>query len=329
MATISWQGASGNWNTGTLWSGAVAPGTGDVAAIDAPGTYTVLLDGADAVAGAALNDPAATLTVAGTLDLNGGTLAAQAGTLTLSGTLTDGTLDPSGAAVTVSGPAAALLGVTVQDTLDLSGSGTAADVTGLARAALTELKVGAETQLYFLDQEIFDGQTIAMAGGMLLTDDSDPNNGSLFFGPDTTVMQNAASTTAQIGPDAATSLFGLGGVTNEGTMIAAAGTLVLDSQGGAFDSVLQQGPFTNVGTIEIDAGATVIETPTAPSPDWAASATAAGCSTCGARSPTRTPRSTLRRRAPSPTCNATTPSSAARSRKTAARWRSARRGCKA
>ena len=54
-------------------------------------------------------------------------------------------------------------------------------------------------------------------------------------------------------------MFGLGQVTNEGTLIAAAGTLDLDSEGGAFDSVLGQGPFLNDGTIEIGAGATVID----------------------------------------------------------------------
>ncbi len=258
MATISWLGTSGDWNTGSLWSGAVMPGTGDLAAITAAGTYTVLLDGTDTVAGALLDDAAATLTISGALDLNGGTLTAQAGTLTLSGTLADGTLVPAGAAIALSGPAAALLDVTVQGTLDLSDDGTSADITGLGQPALTELDVGADTELTFLDQEIFDNQTIAMAGGTLLTDALDPNTGGLFFGPDTTLIQNSASATAQIGPDTATSLVGLGQVTNEGTIIAAAGTLVLDSQGGAFDSVLNQGPFTNVGTIEIDAGATVI-----------------------------------------------------------------------
>ena len=260
MATISWLGSSGNWNTGSLWSGAVMPGTSDVAAINALGTYTVQLNDTDAVAGVTLDAANALLQLTGDLSLNSGVFDAEAGTLVVSGTLAGGTLIPSGATFSLSGPAAALLGVTVEGTLDLSESGTSADVTGLGQSALTELKVGANTQLYFLDPEIFDGQTIAMAGGMLLTDGLDPNDGTLFFGPDTTVVQNSASTTAEIGPDTATSLFGLGKVTNEGTLIAAAGTLDLDSQGGAFDdSVLHQGPFTNVGTIEIDAGATVID----------------------------------------------------------------------
>ena len=135
MATISWLGSSGNWNTGSLWSGAVMPGTTDVAAIAAPGSYVVLLSGTDTVAGATLNDAAATLTVSGALNLNGGTLTAQAGTLALTGTLTNGTLIPSGASISLSGPAVALLGVTVEGTLDLSGSGTSADVTGLAQPA--------------------------------------------------------------------------------------------------------------------------------------------------------------------------------------------------
>ena len=261
MATITWAGTSGNWDTSALWTGAAVPGATQVAEIDASaGTDTIVLSDSESVGGVTLNAANAVLQVTGALNLNGGTFAAQAGTLTLSGTLTNGTLISSGASVTLSGPSAALLGVTVEGTLDLSGSGTSADVTGLGQPALTELKVGANTTLFFLDPEIFDGQTIAMAGGTLLADSTDPNDGSLFFGPDTTVIQNAASTTALIGPDVATALLGLAPVINQGTLIAAAGTLDLDSQGGAFTGTLHTGgPFSNLGTIEIDAGAAVID----------------------------------------------------------------------
>ena len=254
------------------------PGSGDIAVVDASsGVASITLDGADSVAGLTLNDPAATLTLSGALSLNGGVLNLQAGSLTVSGTLSDGTLTPDGGVLTVSGLSAALLGVTVEGTLDLSNSGADIDVTGLAQSGLTQLNLGANTQIYFLDPEIFDGQTIEMAGGVLATDATDPNNGSLVFGPDTTVIQNAASTTARIGPDTATSLFGLGQVTNEGTLIAAAGTLDLDSQGGAFDSPFGQGPFLNDGTIEIDAGATVIDDTNSNLAGLARSSTAAAC----------------------------------------------------
>ncbi len=260
MATITWKGGTGDFNTGSLWSSGTVPGSGDIAVVDASsGASSITLDGADSVAGLTLDDPAGSLTLSGALSLNGGVLNLQAGSLTVSGTLSDGTLIPDGGVLTVSGPSAALLGVTVEGTLDLSNSGAAVDVTGLAQPGLTQLDLGANTQLLFLDPEDFQGQTIEMAGGVLATDGLDPNDGTLFFGPGTEIIQNAASTTARIGPDTYTSLFGLGQVTNEGTLIAAAGTLDLDSEGGAFDSVLGQGPFLNNGTIEIDAGATVID----------------------------------------------------------------------
>ncbi len=260
MATTTWKGGTGDFNTVTLWSTGTVPGVADIAVVDASsGASSITLDGADSLAGLTLNDAAGSLTLSGALSLNSGVVNLQAGTLTVSGTLSGGTLIPDGGVLTVSGPSAALLGVTVEGTLDLSNSGAAIDITGLAQPGLMQLDVGANTEIFFLDPESFEGQTIEMAGGVLATDGLDPNDGSLFFGPDTTVIQNAASTTARIGPDTATSLFGLGQVTNEGTLIAAAGTLDLDSEGGAFDSVLRQGPFTNAGTIEIGAGATVID----------------------------------------------------------------------
>jgi len=260
MADITWKGGTGDFNTGSFWSSGAVPAASDTAVVDASsGTASITLDDNDSVAGLTLNDPAGSLTLSGALSLNGGVLNLQAGSLTVSGTLSDGTLIPDGGVLTVSGPSAALLGVTVEGTLDLSKSGAAIDVTGIARPGLQQLDLGANTQLTFLDPEDFQGQTIEMAGGVLATDDLDPNNGSLFFGPGTEIIQNAASTTALIGPDTYTSLFGLGQVTNEGTLIAAAGTLDLDSEGGAFDSVLGQGPFLNDGTIEIGAGATVID----------------------------------------------------------------------
>ena len=53
--------------------------------------------------------------------------------------------------------------------------------------------------------------------------------------------------------------FGLGSVTNYGTIIANAGTLLLDAEGGAFTSEFGLGAFTNAGTIEIGVGATVVD----------------------------------------------------------------------
>ena len=260
MTTITWKGGAGNFNTASLWSTGTVPGIADIAVIDtSSGPSLITLDGVDAVGGLTLNDPTGSLSIAGALSLNTGILSLQAGTLDLSGTLSGGTLVPGGGVLSVSGASAALLGVAVEGTLDLSPGSADIEVSGLAQPGLQQLDVGAGTQITFVDLEDFQGQTIELAGGVLATDALDPNDGSLFFGPTTVVIQDAANTTSRIGPDVATSLLGLGRVTNAGTIIATAGTLVLDAEGGAFTSPSGQGPFTNLGTIEIDAGATVID----------------------------------------------------------------------
>jgi len=183
MATITWTGGTGDFNAASLWSSDTVPGVADIAVVDASsGASSITLDGAESVAGLTLNDAAGSLTLSGVLSLNGGVLNLQAGTLTVTGTLSDGTLTADGGVLSVSGPSAALLGVTVEGTLDFGNSGAAVDVTGLGQSGLTQLDLGANTQIYFLDPEIFDGQTIEMAGGVLATDATDPNNGSLFFG---------------------------------------------------------------------------------------------------------------------------------------------------
>ncbi len=52
VATISWGGKSGNWNTGTLWTGSMLPGTADVAEIDtSAGTDTIPLNDSQSVGG--------------------------------------------------------------------------------------------------------------------------------------------------------------------------------------------------------------------------------------------------------------------------------------
>ena len=109
------------------------------------------------------------------------------------------------------------------------------------------------------DPENFGGKTIDLAGGVLDTNDLDPNTGSLVLGPGAVVLQDVAGTTARVGADVLTAVFGLGGVLNEGTIIVSAGTLDLDCEGGAFTSIFHLGPFTNLGTIEIGAGTTVVD----------------------------------------------------------------------
>ncbi len=268
MATTTWTGGNGNFSTGSLWTGGIVPGAADVAVLDqTSGTAAVLLTGAQSLAGLTLDDAAATLSLAGNLFLNSGVLDLQAGTLIVAGTLEGGTLlsgggtlrftnlDPSTSQVVTP----ELLNIAVSGTLDLSAAPTMLDVAGLQTATLQRIRIGAGSQLVLLDSEAFNSQTIDLAGGVLATDDIDPNTGALVLGFGAVVTQDAANTTARIGPDLASAMLGLGAVFNRGTIIATAGTLALDAEGGAFTSPFHIGPFTNAGTIVIGAGATVID----------------------------------------------------------------------
>ena len=268
MATITWAGKSGNWNIGSLWTGSVVPGAADLAIINAStATDTILLNDARTVSGVTLNAGNAIFQLTGSLDLNGQVFDAKAGTLIVAGTISSGTLAQDGATITwaaIDPVTSAVVTpeldfVAVTGTLDLSGTGTTLQATGLARPGLLGIKIGAGSELLVLDPEIFTGETIDLAGGVFTSAAADPNNGFITIGPGTEVLQNTPNTTARLGPDLTSSLLGLGTVLNHGTIIANAGTLLLDAQGGAFTSPFHLGPFTNQGIIQIGAGATVVD----------------------------------------------------------------------
>ena len=267
MATKTWAGTSGNWSTPTLWQGAIAPAAADIATIgSSSGTDTIILNDTETVGGIVLNGTNAVVDLTGLLNL-GGQFNAQSGTLVVSGTLQGGTLAQNGATiqftdldpVTEQVVAPELVNVDVTGTLDLSGSSTVLDVIGLAQSGVAAIKIGAGSELMVLDEETFTGETIDLAGGVLASDAADPNNGFITIGIGTEVLQNTASTTARIGADVVSALLGLGSVVNHGTIIANAGTLLLDAEGGSFTSEFGLGAFTNAGTIEIGAGATVVD----------------------------------------------------------------------
>jgi fibronectin-binding autotransporter adhesin len=258
MATITWKGGAGHFETASLWSTGTVPGAGDVALVDASsGTSAITLDSTVSVAGLTLSDASATLTLSGGLSLGTGSLDVTAGTLDVSGTLTGGTLLDGGGVIAATGATAEFDQVAVIGTLVLS-AGTL-EAAGLARSSLQAITLGTAAEILFLDGETFSGQSIDLAGGVLATEATDPNDGSLFFGPGTTITQAAAGTTARIGPDVASALVGLGTVVNEGLIEVTAGTLALDAEGGAFTTTVHKAPFINAGTIVIGSGATVID----------------------------------------------------------------------
>ena len=98
MSTSIWKGLTGDWGEATKWTGGVPDGTTADALIDAAGTYGVTVAAAESftVRNLTLDDPGATLSVAGTLNLTN-RFNLDAGTLALSGSIVAGTIAANGA----------------------------------------------------------------------------------------------------------------------------------------------------------------------------------------------------------------------------------------
>ena len=118
MATITWNnGATGDWTAGVDWGGGTAPGSGDDAVINAPGTVTISTS--VAANSLTIDQPGAEVTDTGTLTL-GTVLALDAGTFALSGIVTGGTIEANGGTALLNG--GTLNGVTWKGVLALAGS---------------------------------------------------------------------------------------------------------------------------------------------------------------------------------------------------------------
>ena len=118
MASINWNGASGDWTNVADWAGGRAPGSSDTAVFGGANAYTVTLYSSASVGGVTMNDPGALLYDAGLLAISG-IFNLQSGTLALAyGTLQGGTLALNGGTLAAEG--GTLNGVAVQGTLAMS-----------------------------------------------------------------------------------------------------------------------------------------------------------------------------------------------------------------
>ena len=118
MASINWNGASGDWTNAANWAGGHAPGAGDTAVFGGASAYVATLYAAAPVGGVTLNDPNAEFYDAGLLTL-GGVFALQTGTFALAyGTVQGGTLALDGGVFQASG--GILNTVAVQGTLTMA-----------------------------------------------------------------------------------------------------------------------------------------------------------------------------------------------------------------
>jgi fibronectin-binding autotransporter adhesin len=136
MASINWNGASGDWTNAADWAGGVVPGASNTAVFGGSGAYTVTLYSQAAVGGVLLNDASANFIDSGLLAL-GGVFNLQAGTFALAyGTLQGGTLALNGGVFEAEG--GTLNHVAVDGTLGL----TQPDATLFVQGGLTMAGAG-------------------------------------------------------------------------------------------------------------------------------------------------------------------------------------------
>ena len=174
MATYTWTSpVSGDWSTTTDWTPNGLPGASDHVTIAASGAvYTVTVDTAEAAGALTLDASTATLAVNSSLTL-AGLLALDAGTLDLNGggTINGGTLALDGG--TFVGNGGTLDGVTCKGALTLAGSGqdlfvenglTLQSASGASPGSI-DLSGATYTAIVVLGSETLDNATLNFGNG--------------------------------------------------------------------------------------------------------------------------------------------------------------------
>jgi fibronectin-binding autotransporter adhesin len=241
MTEINASGTSGDWTDTSIWSPAQVPGAADDVVIANTGTTDIEIAQAESVAAktVTLDNPAATLTIDGTLSV-GADLTLSAGNVVDNGTLADATVVADGGSFSFG--TGTLDGVTWQGALDVGGSGTAVITNGLTAQGADGTGPGSiaidgdNAQLLFVDAAAtLDNATVTIGsdGGV----DALNANGTLTLGAGAVVQTASASD--------ANSLGGTGSIVNDGTILAsgASGELDIETQN-----------FTNNGAITVTGG---------------------------------------------------------------------------
>jgi hypothetical protein len=262
MASITWNGSSGDWTNAADWSGGALPGPSDTAIFGGSGAYAVTLYAAESVGNVTLNDPSALFYDAGLLVL-GGAFMLQAGTFALAyGALQGGTLALDGGTLQASG--GMLDAVAVHGTLAMTqanasllveGGLTMAGVNGTGTGTLAV--TGSYATLDFLGTQILATAVVTLGASGPGPGQGGPGSISVshtYGAVSGATLTLAASVWVQetgtmgqiiVGP-------GLPGpltdeIINRGTITAATGTLTIDGPG----------LFDNAGTIGVSNGATL------------------------------------------------------------------------
>ena len=245
-------GASGDWGTTANWNPTGTPNASTtVATISASGTYAVTIANTEsfAIGTLTLNNPLATLNIAGTLNV-ANTLVLDAGTVAVSGTIDAGVIETYGGSFT--GTGGILTGIAVQGTLDLSPNNSSITIEGgLTLAGLngtgtgTINLTGQSSTLYAEGTETLNNATLNIGNNN--TDyiyNYDYSAAAvLTFGPTLTIDQTGNNANLTGYEDRSGS-----GIVNEGTINA-------DFNGGTF--TIGDVSFTNAGTINVSNGDTV------------------------------------------------------------------------
>ncbi|MCB8879442.1 hypothetical protein ACELLULO517_04300, partial [Acidisoma cellulosilytica] len=250
MATIDWNGGSGDWNDPSDWTPEQVPTTGDTATITGTIASDVLINGNEtvSVAGVTIDNPLASLEVDGYLSAD--TIALQAGTITDDGTIANATIALDGGSLDFG--FGLLYNDKIEGALVLGGSGTAEiqgtfAATGIDGTGPGTITIdGADSTLLFNDAtDSLDNTTITIgsAGGL----DSLSAGGVLTLGTGVVVQ---TTTTAFL--DVALASDGAGTIINDGSIIA-------DAASGEMD--LESPAFINNGAITVAGGADLEITP--------------------------------------------------------------------
>jgi len=235
--------SSGDWSDTADWTGVVPDSGVANATIAQAGTYTVDIGSGESFTADTiiLDDAAATLQIAGTLNL-ARTLRLTAGTLDLSGTISGGTIVAGIDAPDFTG--GTLSGVKYEGSLNLSAASsenlyvtngltlTGAGGNGAGAVNLT----GTSCALYFLDNnEVLNSATVTFGG----SGDQIYAYYSLTLGATLAIAQSAAGSSDGL----------------DGATIIGEGSITLTAKGGNF--TVDADSFTNNGTISVSNGDTL------------------------------------------------------------------------
>ncbi len=165
MASYTWFGpAGGNWSDAANWMPNGVPGSTDTALVNLAGSYGITLD-VSSIGSLTLDAPGVTITPSTALTL-AGVLDVQAGTFTVSNTITGGTIRPDGGTIDYAG--GTLDGVTLAGPLDLSANGARVSVengitfTGTAPEQIID--TGTNSILSFDDTETLNNVAVTLGG---------------------------------------------------------------------------------------------------------------------------------------------------------------------